>query len=153
MSEPISPPPREKRVSSRNALFAISLIAVAIVSGLIVYFVMKSYEPRAHWSHVTSSPAIFSNQTEWASRSFTITRKLGFSWNGGEDAVQNATCFVTVYDAADVPVCTASVRPSDAVTEIFSSSGEFHIRAQISGMVSSSQSLWAINVYDQLYSS
>lgn len=153
MSQPISPPPRQKRVSSRHILFAVALIAVAIVSGLVVYFVMKSNEPRAYWSHVTSSPAIFSNETEWASRPFVITRKLGLSWNGGKEVVQNATCFVTVYSSADFPVCTASLRPSDTATEILNIPGDFHIRVQISGMVPSSQSLWAINVYDQLYSS
>jgi hypothetical protein len=151
MSEPISPPPRPKLVSSKHILFAVALIAVAIVSGLVVYFVMKSNEPQAYWSHVTSSPAMFSNETAWASRPFAITRKLGLSWNGGKEAVQNATCFVTVYNSADIPVCTASLRPSDTVTEIFNSLGDFHIRVQISGMVSSGQYLWAVNVYDQLY--
>jgi hypothetical protein len=154
MSQPISPPPRQKPVSAEHVLFAVALIAVAIVSALVVYFVMKSNEPRTFWSHVTSSSAIFSNETTWGSRPFAITRKMGLSWNGAEEVVQNATCFVTVYNSADIPVCTASLRPSDdTVTDIYDTPGDFHIRVQISGMVPSNQHLWDINVYDQLYSS
>jgi hypothetical protein len=96
---------------------------------------------------------ISTNVDSSTSFNFTVTRKIGFSWWGESASVQNAVAFVTVYSQYGNPLfTTGNIRPSqNTVTEVYTGSGTFYMKVDISGMVPNSNYLWDYEVYDQLY--
>ena len=146
-----------------KTVFAAALIAVALISGLSVYIVMKEIEPRPHWEVVLSSGWISSNVTTWTSDTFEVERRIGISWASSWPLSQNATCNVTVYtaydDAAyDVVSTYFDVKPHQVVTEIYREiyrdRGTYKITVFVSGVTPSTVNFetgWWVDIWDQRY--